>query len=76
MLRRSWIVVTVAAVVLLIGSGVCLLQFVAAADLGYDARADGRAIITFWSNAWLGLLAGSVACCVLAVVLKRRQRRG
>src|SRR4051812_31199904 len=58
---------TTASALALIGTAICFLNFFAAADLGYDAYPGGRAIISRWAYATLGLFVAGAVCGVVAV---------
>jgi hypothetical protein len=49
-----------------------LLNFIAAADLGYDVSADGRSVLRFWGYATLACLAATVLAAAIALYRWRR----
>jgi hypothetical protein len=52
-----------------------LLNFMAAADLGYDVSAEGRSVLRFWEYAALACLAASLLTAAIALYRWRSPSR-
>ena len=64
---RRWLRWSICSALALIATAIAFLNFWASADLGYDTRPGGKAIIARWGYAMLGFFAVAVVSGVMAV---------
>ena len=63
------------AVLMLLADAYSLLNFYAAADLGYDMHPGGKSILAFWGYATVGCFAGLLIASSAALYCWRASRR-
>ena len=71
---RRWLTWTVCSALALIAAALAFLNFLAAADLGYDTHPEGKVIMARWGYAMLGLFAAAVISAVMAVRARSANR--
>jgi hypothetical protein len=69
--KKPWLKWTIGSLAL-VGSAYALVNFWAAAELGYDAYPRGKSIIAGWGHAVLGCFVAGILCGIMAVRAARR----
>ena len=76
---KRWLIWAVASGATLVASGFALLNFWAAADLGYDTYPGGKSILAQWFYATVGLFAANAISGIFAIrawLRSSKARRG